>query len=127
MYNKRAVVDHWRPMTIDVWKARAPMLAATEWQFCSMHPEVPPWYWRIFNQAAQRPPSGSKAQRLARFVPPWLPWLGTLVWERAGTQWAQEIAPYFLAAWERAAAGEASVQPDVEALLAERSSSPGGS
>ena len=33
LYARRAIVDHWRPMTLDVWKSRAPMLAATEWRF----------------------------------------------------------------------------------------------
>ena len=42
LYNRRAIVDHWRPMTLDVWKARAPMLAATEWQFTQLHPDVAP-------------------------------------------------------------------------------------
>lgn len=127
VYNRRAVVDHWRPMTVEVWQARAPMLAATEWRFCQMHPDVQPWFWRMFSEAARRPPSGRKARQLARFVPPWVPWLGPHVWERADVQWRQEIAPYFLEAWEKAASGELSAQPDVSALLAERSASSAGS
>ena len=48
LYNRRAIVDHWRPMTLDVWKARAPMLAATEWQFAQLHPDVAPWFHQKF-------------------------------------------------------------------------------
>jgi hypothetical protein len=128
VYNRRAVVDHWRPMTVEVWQARAPMLAATEWQFCQLHPDVPPWFWRMFSDAAARPPAGSRARKLARYVPRWVPGLGPAVWNRASLQWRQQIAPQFLAAWDEAASGGgASVQPDVEALLAERSTSSGGS
>ena len=127
IYNRRAIVDHWRPMSVEVWQARAPMLAAAEWQFTQMHPDVAPWFWRMFDDAARHPPSGSKARRLARFVPPWVPLLGPLVWRRADLQWRQAIAPHFLVAWEKAAAGELSSQPDVEALLSERASKPGGS
>jgi GT2 family glycosyltransferase len=55
LYARRAIVDHWRPMTLDVWKARAPMLAATEWQFTQMHPDVEPWFHQKFSDAAARP------------------------------------------------------------------------
>lgn len=127
IYDRKAIVDHWRPMTIEAWKARAPMLAATEWQFCQMHPELDPWFYRMFSEADRYPAAGTKARMLARFVPQWVPWLGDLVWERAGLQWRKEIAPHFLRAWEQAARGELSPQPDVAALLAERASSSGGS
>ena len=126
IYDRQAIVDHWRPMTVETWKARAPMLAATEWQFCQLHPELEPWYHRMFAEADRQPAAGARARRLARFVSPRVPWLGRAVWERAGLQWRKEIAPHFLGAWEKAARGELSAQPDVAALLAERSSSPGG-
>jgi glycosyltransferase involved in cell wall biosynthesis len=128
MYNRRAIVDHWRPMTLDVWKARAPMLAATEWQFCQLHPDVEPWFWIKFADAAAKPPARGRGARAARFVPRWLPWLGERVWKAADVYWCQQIAPRFLASWEEAVAGTPpSVQPDVEALLAERSASSAGS
>lgn len=120
IYDREAIVDHWRPMTVDVWRARAPMLAAAEWQFCKLHPEVEPWFHRMFTDAMKRGESGTRAVRLARWVPPWVPGFGSRVWERADLQWRQAIAPPFLEAWERAAAGELSAQPDVGALLAER-------
>jgi GT2 family glycosyltransferase len=123
IYNRRAIVDHWRPMTVEVWQKRAPMLAATEWQFTQLHPEVPnmPWFQSMFAEAAAKAPTRGRAMKLARYVPRWVPWLGPKVWKRAGIQWRQQIAPQFLAAWDRAAAGdEVSVAPDVEALLSER-------
>ena len=128
LYARRAIVDHWRPMTLDVWKARAPMLAATEWQFTQMHPDVKPWFHHKFTDAVARPVARGRGARLARFVPKWVPWLGEKVWFNADVYWRQQIAPHFLTSWEAALAGSpASVQPDVEALLAERSASSGGS
>lgn len=127
IYDKDAIVDHWRPMDLDVWKARAPMLAATEWQFCQMHPDVEPWFHTKFADADRYPGLGTKARTMARFVPPWVPFLGPKVWDKADLQWRKEIAPIFLEAWEQAKRGERSSQPDVEALLAERESHSGGS
>lgn len=125
VYNRRAIVDHWRPMSVEVWKKRAPMLAATEWQFCQMHPEVPPWFQRMFSEALEHPPARSWPQRAAAFVPQWLPWLGPRIWTGAGLGWRQQIAPHFLDAWNRAASGLlVSPAPDVDALLSERQEAP---
>jgi GT2 family glycosyltransferase len=127
IYDRKAIVDHWRPMTVEVWQQRAPMLAAAEWQFHQLHPDIKPWFHGLFSDAARRPPAGTRARELARVVPRWVPWLGPTVWKRAALQWRQQIAPHFLAAWDRAVAGELSAQPDVGVLLAERSASSGGS
>jgi GT2 family glycosyltransferase len=126
MLNRRAIVDHWRPMSIEVWQSRAPMLAAAEWRFSQLHPDCEPWFQPMFADAVRWPKVSNRGARLARFVPMRTPWLGTAVWGRAGLYWRQQIAPHFLAAWDRAAAGEADAQPDVSALLAERASSSGG-
>ncbi len=125
--NRRAVVDHWRPMTVENWQVRAPRLAVSEWQFCQLHPEIQPWFHQKFSAAASVPPGGRRSAALARFVPRRLPWLGKVVWGRADLHWRQQIAPQFLAAWDRAAAGRPpEFQPAVSAL-AERGASSGGS
>ena len=116
-YNRRAIVDHWRPMSLDVWKARAPMLAATEWQFCQLHPDIEPWFHQKFTDAISRPQARGRGARIARFVPKWVPWLGKKVWFNADVYWRQQIAPHFLESWGTSR----SVQPDVAVLLAERS------
>jgi cellulose synthase/poly-beta-1,6-N-acetylglucosamine synthase-like glycosyltransferase len=128
IYNRRAIVDHWRPMSVGVFKQRLPMLAATELQFTQLHPEVTPWYHQMFSEALTHGPAGVKARRLAGVVPPGLPWLGRRVWDAADLQWRQELAPTFMAAWDEAQRGTRSAQPDVAVLLAERSmgASPGG-
>jgi len=128
VYNRRAVVDHWREMTVEVWQQRAPMLAAAEWRFTQLHPELAPWYHEMFSRAAQWRRGRRRARHLAAWVPRWVPGLGPFVWDRAGMSWLADIAPHFLAAWEQAARGEpVSAQPDVEALLSERASSGGSS
>jgi GT2 family glycosyltransferase len=127
VFNRLAVVEHHRTMTIADWQARAPRLAVSEWRFCRLHPEVEPFFAPMFAQAARGPAYGRKAAALTRFVPRRVPWLGPLVWDHAGHHWRTLIAPHFLAAWEAAEAGRApELQPAVSAL-AERSSSAGGS
>jgi len=127
LLNRRAVVAHWREMTVADWQARAPRLAVSEWRFCRLHPDVPPWFHRLFSEAAALPDGGRRSAALARLVPPRTPWLGPFVWARAGLHWRQQIAPYFLDAWDAAAAGRApELQPAVSAF-AERGASSGGS
>jgi len=104
-FNRRAVVDHWREMTVAQWRARAPRLAVSEWRFCQLHPDVAPWFLRMFASAAAAPPGGRLAAALTRAVPRGTPWLGERVWRRAGLHWRQQIAPEFLRAWEAAVAG----------------------
>jgi GT2 family glycosyltransferase len=126
LFNRAAVVDHWRVMTVADWQARAPRLATSEWRFCALHPEVPPWFHRMFAEAVALPAGGQRSAAMTRLVPLRTPWLGRWVWARAGLYWRQQIAPPFLAAWDAAAAGSPpSLQPAASAL-AERSASSGG-
>jgi GT2 family glycosyltransferase len=127
MYNRRAIVDHWRTMSIENWQARAPRLAASEWQFCQLHPAFAPYFYKQFADVAGIPPQGRRAARLTRLIPWRTPWLGRFIWSRASVHWRQQIAPYFLSEWERVASGAgSSVQSDVSAF-AERASRSGAS
>src|SRR5438045_9404472 len=69
MFNRRAIVDHYRPMTIQHWQARAPRLAVSEWRFCQLHPEVPPWFQPKFAAAMSVPTGGRRSAAITRFVP----------------------------------------------------------
>lgn len=127
MLNRNAVVDHWREMTVDHWRARANRLAVSEWTFCQLHPDFPPWYHRLFSEAADAPPQNHYAATLTRFVPRGVPLLGRRVWRRADLYWRQQIGAPFLATWADLAAGKTlDLQPAVSALI-ERGSNPGGS
>jgi glycosyltransferase involved in cell wall biosynthesis len=127
LYNARAVVDHWRPTTVELWQARASRLAATEWSFSQLHPDIAPWFWRMFSDAASRPPQRGRAARLAGVVPRRTPWLGPCIWNLADLYWRQQLAPPFLTAWEAAASGACSPPQPAVSALAERSASSGGS
>jgi glycosyltransferase involved in cell wall biosynthesis len=122
LYNRRAIVDHVRPMTIELWQARAPRLAVAERRFCELHPEVAPWFWHMFSEAAAEAPLRGRAARIAGLVPPGTPVLGERVWRLADLYWRQQIAPHFLAAWESSAE---AVQPG-DSAFAERAARPPG-
>jgi len=126
LYNRRAEVEHLRPMTLEFWQRRARRLAVAERTFVSMHPEIPPYFREKFAYAQTFPPASGRGVPMIPYVPAWLPWLGSRVWASADRYFSQAIAPHFLAAWEEAegASESRAAQPD----LSEReASSSGGS
>lgn len=121
LYNRRAVVDHLRPMTLDFWKKRVRRVAASERAFAALHPEMPPWFHGVFSHAVRMPPARGRSVAVARFVPRGTPWLGLRVWSRVDMYYKQILAPYFFEAWNEDAAGERRGQPDVSEWTAETS------
>lgn len=104
LYNRRAIVDHLRAdMTLDFWKRRVRRIAISEYQFVQIHPELDPWFYKLFSEAERRPRARGRGIPLTRFVPRWVPWLGPRVWQSADLAWRQALAPHFLEAWEEAA------------------------
>jgi GT2 family glycosyltransferase len=129
VYKPRAIVDHVRPMTLEFWKRRARRVATSEHRFTRLHPEMEPWFHRVFSEAMSKPPARGRAIKLAPYVPPRVPWLGPFVWQRVDIAYKQALAPYFLAAWDEAeTGGEGSAQPDLSEFEPDSSggSSPGG-
>jgi hypothetical protein len=125
--NRAAIVDHWREMTVENWQARAPRLAMSEWAFCQLHPNVPPWFYRLFSDAASAPPESRLGAELARCIPRRLPVVGRRVWRRADLYWRQQIGSPFLSTWADIACGKPpELQPGVSALI-ERGATSGGS
>jgi GT2 family glycosyltransferase len=123
LYNRDAVVDHLRPMTLGFWRKRVRRLALAERQFVALHPEIAPYFHDLFKSAAELPPVRGRGVRLARYVPRWVPWLGPRVWTSADLAFRQALAPSFLEAWEEAAARVGGrLQPDVSERAAESSS-----
>ena len=62
----RAIVDHVRPgMTLEFWKEKARRLAASERAFVAIHPEMEPWFFKMFSAAA-RAAAAARARREAR-------------------------------------------------------------
>ena len=114
VYNRRAVVDHVRPMTIEFYKRRIRRVAAAERMFTRLHPEMPPFWHERFSSAASFDRPRGRAARLARFVPRSVPWLGPRVWSKTDLYFRQVLAPDFLQAWEEAGNPEGdTAQPDL--------------
>lgn len=114
LYNRKAIVDHLRPMTLEFWKKRAQRLAASERTFVGMHPEVEPYFHAMFSDALRHPPARARGLWLAPFVGPGVPWLGPKVWSSVDLSYRQALAPYFLGAWEEAGSSRAeAVVPDL--------------
>ena len=97
-----AVVDHWGATSLEDWRRRVPTLARAELAFSRKHPELAPWFYARFADAARTTAGRGRGARLARFVPRSMPLIGEAVWRRAGQHWLQELAPAFLEAWEEA-------------------------
>ena len=101
LYNRAAIVDHLRyDATVEYWTKKMARLAQTERLFCAIHPEIPPWFYRMFSHAASLPPARGRGAKLVRYVPRWVPWLGPRAWSAADVYWRQTLAPHFLEAWD---------------------------
>ena len=121
VYNRKAVVDHVRPMSIEFYKRRIRRVAAAEHTFTRLHPELPPfWHERFASAATFERPRG-RAARIARFVPRRVPWLGPRVWAKTDLYFRQVLAQDFLEAWEEAGAQtEAPPGPDLSEFRSDR-------
>jgi len=128
LYNPAAAAAHLHPMDLDFWKRRIARIAVSERQFVAMHPEISPYFFHRFNEAAGGERAKGRGRILAR-VPRGFPWLGPRVWSSVDTYFRQALAPHFLEAWEAAAAPQATDQRSAEGEGAGRNSSgssPGG-
>jgi GT2 family glycosyltransferase len=103
LFNRAAVADHLREMTVGMWQRRIRRIAASERRFVAVHPGHDPWFKRIFESVAALPPARGRGRSLTGVVPPGLPWLGPKVWESADLYFKQLLAPGFLDGWAQAA------------------------
>jgi GT2 family glycosyltransferase len=99
LYNRDAVAEHLHVMDLEYWKRRMARIAISERKFCEMHPEVPPYFFDMFSAAAAAPRAHGRGERLARFISPRVPWLGSRVWRSADSVYRQALAEPFLTAW----------------------------
>lgn len=105
LYNRKAVAEHLHAMDLDFWRRRVARVAISERSFVRLHPGTRPYFHDLFSAAAARPAMRGRAVRLARWVPPGVPWLGGQVWSRADLWFRQQLAPHFLDAWRADEAG----------------------
>jgi GT2 family glycosyltransferase len=101
LYNRDAVVDHLREVTLDFWRSRMARAAMAEREFVRKHPEVEPYFFNMYSAALEHPPARGRGRHLIRRVPRRLPLIGERVWTSADIYFRQQLAPPFLEAWER--------------------------
>jgi GT2 family glycosyltransferase len=112
-YEPRATVDHLRTMSYDFYRRRIRRVAASEYAFTQLHPEVPPWFHGVYSRAAAAPPVRGRGLKLARWVPRSVPWLGPRVWASVDMAFKQALAPHFLSAWDAVSAGAGGSRLDL--------------
>jgi GT2 family glycosyltransferase len=110
LYNRRAIVDHLRVMDLEFWRSKVGRLAQAERAFTSKHPEIPPHFQRLFEDAAKAPRARGLGRHLLRWVPRSMPLIGWRVWFSADMYYRQAIAPDFLKAWEKSAMGSSGTR-----------------
>jgi GT2 family glycosyltransferase len=121
LYNRRASAEHLHPMDVDFWRRRVRRIAFAEREFVRLHPDVAPYFHRLFSHAESLPPARGRGIALAPWIPPWVPWLGPRVWTSVDIAYRQMLARDFLEAWEEAERRTGRPQPD----LSERDSRSG--
>jgi GT2 family glycosyltransferase len=99
LYNVRASAEHLHPVTLEDYRERVAEVARAERRFCRKHPDVAPYFRRLFEEAADLPPARGRGAALLRILPRATPWLGRRAWASADLYFRQQLAPGFLAAW----------------------------
>jgi GT2 family glycosyltransferase len=99
LYNRRAVVEHLREIDLAYWQQRMDRAAMAEREFLAKHPELEPYFFRMYSYAASRPPANGRGRHLIRYIPRRTPLIGERVWLSADLYYRQQLAPHFLAAW----------------------------
>ena len=136
LYNRRAVVEHLREFDLEFYKRRVRRTARAELEFVRKHPEIEPYFFRMFSHAARLHHGSGRGRHLIRWVPRRFPLVGERAWRSADLFYRQQLAPHFLEAWREANSTgdvEGTVSPMLDELAqledsAESSRShPGGS
>lgn len=111
LFDSKAVVDHVKSATIADYQARAPQLARAEWTFTQLHPEIDPWFHRQLSNVYNREVGGRSAARAVGVISWRVPWLGPRIWNAAKAYWLAQMAPPFMAEWNRLEAEAAASTP----------------
>ena len=108
LYNRRAIVEHLREFDLEFYKRRVRRTARAELEFVRKHPEIEPYFFRMFSHAATLQRASGRGRHLLRWMPRGVPWLGARAWRSTDLYYRQQLAPHFLAAWEEAVAEHSS-------------------
>jgi GT2 family glycosyltransferase len=127
LYNRDAVVEHLREFDLEFYKQRMRRLARAELEFVRKHPEIEPYFFRMFSHRVKLARVSGRGRHLIRWVPRGFGRVGKRAWRSADLFYRQELAPAFLAAWEEALSESATagaVAPLVSELEAARHCGP---
>lgn len=100
LWAPEAEAEHLHAPTVDEYAARMAATAVAERRMVAKHPDVPAYFHRMFTAAPADRASG-RGERLARWVPRRVPWLGPRVHASAEAAWRRRLGEAFLSAWER--------------------------
>jgi GT2 family glycosyltransferase len=101
LYNRSARAEHLHQPTLEEWAGRMQSIARAERTWIDLHPDMEPYFERLFRDALELPPArGRMATALALRIPRWVPRLGPSVWWHLDVYFRQQLAPHFLGAWD---------------------------
>ena len=126
LYAPGAHGEHLHPVTVEEWKRRAAAIALMELRFTRKHPDLDPYFLKLFTEAAEAPRARGFLARFAPVVPRDAPVIGERVWGSVDRRYRQALAPAFLEAWKRGEREDA-VYRDPSAPAADSRSSSGPS
>lgn len=112
IYEPQALGNHLHATDLGKWRDRVRRIAIAEQTFCRLHPDVEPYFHRLFSDALAQRPARGRGRHLIRFIPRDMPLLGRYSWASAHLYFAQALAPGFLDAWEHGE-GHAPEQDDL--------------
>jgi GT2 family glycosyltransferase len=101
LYDAKAVGEHLHRPDLERWKRRMEIQARAEREWAALHPDQAPYFHSRFAAALEAPPSRGRMRWLLRFVPRTTPVIGEWVYRRSDLYFRQQLAPPFLAAWDR--------------------------
>jgi GT2 family glycosyltransferase len=97
VYDRDAAGEHRHRTTLEDWRGRMEAVGEAERAFTDKHPDVEPYFRERFKPSQAR----GRGARLARVVPPGMPWLGPKVWASAETYYGSELHAAFMRGWDR--------------------------
>jgi GT2 family glycosyltransferase len=101
LYDPKAIGEHLHRPDLERWKARMEVQARAEREWVRLHPGETPYFHHRFAAALEAPASSGRGRWLLRWVRRTTPVIGERVYRRADLYFRQQLAPSFLAAWER--------------------------
>lgn len=111
LYNHAAAGQHLKTETEESWGAKLGRIATAEHRYTTVYPSEPRFFHDRFKIAADAAPARGRSARLARVIPPSVPWLGPIVWKSFDMACRQRLAPRFFEVWDKLESSSPSAPP----------------